>query len=150
MGLTAIISNNQQGRIRFRLLDKKGDKAYFESLGNELNRINGIYSVKTNPITGSVLVLHNTNTESIIQQIKDAGFFFVKDTNHKEDPVTESVRKSYAFLDNTIKNYVGGLSIHSLVLALLIVTGFYQILRGNLGLPAWYVAFWYAMTLAKR
>lgn len=150
MHCSAIICNNQSGRIRFRLLDKKGDKGYFEQIGQSLLNVDGIYSVQTNHVTASVLVLHKTTKENIIQQIKNQGFFEIKETQSQSKNITDAVRNSYEFLDSLTERYVGGLNIHSLVLASLIITGFYQLLRGNVGLPVWYVAFWYAMTLAKK
>ncbi|MCX8026361.1 MAG: hypothetical protein N3A62_00705 [Thermodesulfovibrionales bacterium] len=148
MDCSAKIITNQTGRIRFRLNNKKAD--YLDNIGQQLLTFEGVYSVKTNPTTGSILVLHNTNGEEILKQIKNRGFMEINETDKKEISIVDATRISYDHLDNFVKRYLGGLNIHSLVLASLLITGVYQLLRGNIGLPAWYVAFWYAMTLAKR
>ncbi|MFQ3573351.1 MAG: HMA2 domain-containing protein [Thermodesulfovibrionales bacterium] len=150
MGCNAQICHQQPGRIRFRLLDKKGDRVYFEQIEQELLKIGGIDSVKSNHLTGSVLVLHRATTEDILQRIKAHGFFEIPEITKQTGTVTDAVRNSYYLLNDISKRYLGGLDIHSIVLTSLIITGIYQILRGNVGLPVWYVAFWYAMTLVKK
>lgn len=148
MDCSAQIITNQTGRIRLRLNNKKAD--YLDNIGQQLLTFEGVYSIKTNPTTGSILVLHNTNGEEILKQIKNSRIMQITETDKKEISIVDATRISYDHLDNIVKRYLGGLNIHSLVLASLLIAGVYQLLRGNIGLPAWYVAFWYAMTLAKR
>jgi hypothetical protein len=44
----------------------------------------------------------------------------------------------------------GELDIPSVFFAALLISGIYQIARGNMAAPAWYTAFWYAFGIFSR
>lgn len=135
------------GRLRLRISGKKGDADFFSRIQEGLAHCPGVEKVGVNARTGSVLVIHHAALGDIGEYASQHGLF----TCNNPDP---SLRKSLfdstedvvRQLNRRLKRSTAGeLDIASLVFLLLILSGAYQILRGNVRGPAWYMAFWYAL-----
>jgi len=55
---SAGIVHDSAGRLRLRLPDAKGDRALFESLAAAAMALDGVLEVRANPLTASLLILH--------------------------------------------------------------------------------------------
>jgi copper chaperone CopZ len=150
MSTEARITHRTPERLRLKIPSRKGDYPYFDSLRRQLSNLPGVKSVEVNPMTGSLLFLLEPGRE--ISLAKAAGNYF---TLLEEDPGTLTLQDAVANLFGEINRKIGsftggGLDLRSFVFAGCVALGIYQISIGNIVAPAWYVAFWYAMTLATQ
>lgn len=155
----ARITHNIKGRLRIKIPLRKGDRDYFSSLAGELVKIPGIARVEINPLTGSILVLHETELEKIIDHANENGLFRIllddmknansnnnsKGTNRR---ITSRISDVFKQADSKMLDISGGqLDIGGSAFIALAGFGIYQIYRGNLIALPWYAAFWYALNI---
>ena len=77
------------------------------------------------------------------------GLFAIKeDKKIRVTSFHDSVSGQFAALNDRVREVTGeGFDLPGLALLALVVSGVYQIARGNFTAPAWYTAFWYALGL---
>lgn len=156
----ARMTHNIKGRMRIKVLPRKGDRGYFTSLASDLLKIDGIKNVETNPITGSVLILHETETDKIVDYANEKGLFRLISGEMKNDPknngsvtgsprrLTSRIADAFKQTDSKMLDATGGqIDIGGAAFLSLVGVGIYQIARGNFMAPAWYAAFWYALNI---
>jgi hypothetical protein len=62
-----------------------------------------------------------------------------------------NVADTFQMYNRNLKKVTGGdVDIPSLIFLSLIISGIWQIARGNLAIPAWYTAFYYALGVFTR
>jgi len=67
----AFITHFITGRVRIKIPSKKGDEAFFLSIKERFSNFPGVQKIKINSLTGSILILHSFDPESLdIKQIK--------------------------------------------------------------------------------
>jgi hypothetical protein len=143
-------SNN---RLRIRIPSKKRDAAYFGSLVKHFANLRGIEEVRVNPITAGVLFIHDVDVETIAGHAGEHGLFTLRLDNNdmRRDSIFGAASKSMAAWNRQLRRFSGGsLDVPSLIFLGLVITGFYQITRGNLRMPPWYTAFWYALGIFSK
>ncbi len=140
------------GRLRLKISDSKGDADFFFRIGEELARCPGVEKVGLNARTGSVLLIHHAAAGDIAEYASRHGLFTCNDLDpSRRKSLFETTEDVVRRLNRRLKRTTGGeLDIASLVFLLLILSGAYQILRGNVRGPAWYTAFWYALGIFSR
>ncbi|WEX74813.1 hypothetical protein PYH37_000094 [Sinorhizobium numidicum] len=62
---TATIEHSMSGRLRVRVPDRRGDVSYFRSAVERLSEHPEIAGLRANPMTGSILIQHETDLPSI-------------------------------------------------------------------------------------
>jgi hypothetical protein len=67
----AVIVHRIPGRIRLRVQDKRGDPDYFATLSEDITGMPGIYAVKVNPMTGSVVIHYSGTTDGMLAQLEE-------------------------------------------------------------------------------
>lgn len=79
MSAAAQLSHRIPGRVRLKIIDRKGNADYFASLEQSLQGCPGLLDVQCNPLTGSVLLQHDPKTpfESILARVEAMGLFRV-------------------------------------------------------------------------
>jgi hypothetical protein len=133
-------------RVRIKVPSKRGDTVYFASVKEGLSSCPGVVSVDTNPQTAGILVVHSGEMKSLADYAKAKNLFVLNIPKTKPRSLMSDVAATFKSYNDQLKKMTGGeLDIPSLVFLSLIVSGVYQIIRGNLGAPAWYTAFYYAL-----
>lgn len=136
------------GRMRVKIPSKRMDSSYFASLKDQLTKKEEIIQVETNPMTGSLLIHHRLDSQTISDYAESAGLFMVAMQNPKTTPLSQKVTGAFKDFDKNVKGFTGGeLDIPGIAFIVLTGLGVFQISRGNFAAPAWYTAFWYALNI---
>lgn len=138
-------------RLRVRIPSKKGDSSYFSLIKESLGSCPGIETIEVNPLTGSVLLIHDTDAAKIANYAAGNELFRFRPWKGSRKTLFESVEEILGQVNRRLKRVTGGeFDIPSLFFVILLISGIHQVARGNLGAPAWYTAFWYAFGIFSR
>jgi hypothetical protein len=108
----------------------------------------GIRSMTANPLTGSILILHETERETIEKYAADRGIFSLVVNTPARARSAVNVSSSVADLDERVRALTsGGMDLRLAVVLALVGSGLYQLVRGNAGALPWHAAFWYAFNI---
>ncbi len=118
------------GRARLRIVERRGDEAFFAAIATRLSALPGIYHVEVRPLTGSIVIAHGAPIARIGAAAEQAGLFGLDETTE------ESAEWPELPIDARTAAMVG--------LGLVAV---WQLLRGQIFPPA-VTAAWYAAHLA--
>jgi hypothetical protein len=144
----AQIVHTSPGRIRVKLPAERGNAVVLEGICGRLRNYPGVYSAEANPITGSILILHETNAEAITGYARSQGLFSLRVEVHRKPEVQRIVTSTVASADRSIRRLTSGdMDIRMASVVLLIAAGLFDLLRGNFIAMPWYVAFWYAFNV---
>lgn len=139
------VSHQSHGRLRIKIFQAKGDAEYFQGLKKALAVNSQISAVEVNPVTASVLILHNTTNEEIINYADEQGLIKLASLDKKADNVSTKVAELFKAANAEASAATGGgLDLPRITFLSLIGFGLYQLSRGNFVVPPWYTAFWYA------
>jgi flagellar basal body P-ring protein FlgI len=142
----AHISHSTHGRVRFKIPSKKGDVSFFTNIKDTLEKNARVAGVVINPVTGSVLVTHNTDTDSITKLAESNKFFKLEKRRPRH--ISNNLVESFKSMDDKLKSATDGeLDLPTVSFLALAGAGIYDIARGNFAAPAWYTAFWYALNI---
>jgi hypothetical protein len=149
--LTAEVVHRTNGRLRVKVPAKKGDSAFFEAAAEKLAECPGVEKVEVNPVTASILFALSTTPERINRFAERKGLFRLAPWRPVRKTIFADVADLFRKWNRALKESSGGdLDIPSLVFVSLVISGVYQIARGNLSMPAWYTAFYYALGVFSR
>ena len=142
---SAHISHVTKGRVRFKIPAKKGNARFFSNIKDVLEKNTKVAGVEINPVTGSVLVTHKADIDSIIKLAESNKLFKLEKRRQR---LSNNVVESFKSLDNTLKSATDGeIDLPTASFLTLAGVGIYEIARGNFAAPAWYTAFWYALNI---
>ena len=71
----AIIAHESSGRLRIKIPASRGDAGVLAAYRDHLSQCPGIISVEINPITGSMLFLHQTSVAAIFDYAHEKNVF---------------------------------------------------------------------------
>src|SRR5262245_29288629 len=71
----ATLEHATPGRLRMKVAALRGDAPYFRSVIEKLSGQPGIAALRANPLTGSILINHDTDVPSICRIAADRGLF---------------------------------------------------------------------------
>jgi len=144
----AYISHQTAERLRIRIPSKRGDAEYFNWLKEQFSSLKGIKKLEVNPLTGSVLIIHNSNKESLMEYAMANNFFSLKGLDSYPTGLQRRVSETFNGFNTQLKELTDGeLDIGGLAFLILLGAGIYQISRGNITAIPWYAAFWYALSI---
>ena len=144
----AHISHHTTGRLRIKIPSKKGDSTYLNSLKEHFSGLEGIRDLQFNPTTGSVLILHTLDNQTIAEYAKAKRIFSLTGGNSFPDGLHLRVTETFKGMNNQVKVLTSGeINIGSLAFLALMGAGIYQIGKGNFTAIPWYTAFWYALNI---
>lgn len=145
MAPTARIVHNLPERVRFRIDAHKGDREYFVEVAQRLADQFSPERLEANPLTGSLLVQKSDlDVEAVVSFSKKEGLFEID--SETPSGMAEKAVAPLSALSSRLKDLsFGQLDLANVAFFVLIGTGLYQLIRGNLRSPPWYTAFWYAM-----
>jgi hypothetical protein len=136
MAPEARVVHRTRGRLRLRVPARIRNQAYFERVCRTLSESSAVTEVAANPITGSVLVLHEDDAEVVLALGAEQGLFRVAERPAARPPV---LVRGYAGLQ-AVDRQITARSRHRLDLPTatfyaLAAAGTLQLLRGDV-LPA--------------
>lgn len=153
----AFITHLISGRVRIKIPSKKGDEAFFFSMKERFSNFPGVRQIEINPLTGSLLILHSYDRESLDMKQINAytelnSLFRLEGGAPGGKGPSLNIRgrfgETFHGFNEKTKELTGGeVDLPTLAFLLLLGVGVYQIGAGNFAAPAWYVAFWYAMNI---
>ncbi len=146
----AYLSHQTSERLRLKIPSKKGDIAYFSSLRKEFSNNQGIKGIEVNPLTGSVLFIHNANKDTITELAEAKSLFRLveKVENTEGSSLSSKISEAFKDLNKQVGSFTGReIDIPGIAFLGLLAVGIFQISRGNFTAPAWYTAFWYALNI---
>lgn len=147
----ARVSHCSERRLRIKIPSKRKDETFFGFLQSQLASINGVESVEVNPSTASILVIHSTSRDTILNFAREHNLFSLENVRGNSPHFHRGVEQAYGALDRQVKGFLGGgLNLGALVSVVLAGMGIYQISRGNFGAIPWYSAFWYSLGIFLR
>jgi hypothetical protein len=139
------------GRLRIKVPAKRGDTEYFSQLEEHFSGQVGVESVVVNPTTGSALFVGESETRSIAHHGLKCSLFTLRKAKRSRHTLFESVAATFKSGNDQLRNLTDGhIDIPSAVFMSLLGTGLYQIFRGNVAVPAWYTAFYYALGIFTK
>ena len=132
-------------RLRIRVDSMRRDDAFFHRVKEALQQEFPQAEISVNTMTGSLLLRHTDyDLPSLAKTAADRGLFELAESDGQV-PVARSIQRSFEGANRAVRRATGSeLDLPSLVFIFLAGTAAYQIGRGNISLPPWYTAFWYA------
>jgi hypothetical protein len=104
-----------------------------------------VESVSVNPRTGSALLFTDSDVGTLANIAVRHGLFSLKSEHSQRDTLIDTISNNVKITNNRLLRFTGGeLDIASVVFLFMLVSGIYQVMRGNVTAPAWYAAFYYA------
>ncbi len=144
----AFVSHMTGTRIRLKIPSKKKDSVFFSSLAEKIPAIEGVQSVEMNPVTGSVLLLHSSDPEHIIQTFATAGFFRFESSSSERAHLQGRISEAFNGINVALKDVSENeLDLGGAAFLILLALGGYQIIKGNFTAIPWYAAGWYALNI---
>jgi len=143
----AYIIHKTSKRLRIKIPLQKGNADYFLHAHEKFSAYQKFASLKTNALTGSLLITDEKLDSEAIKEFAEANKLFTLQTaKHATTPLSIKLVKPVGDLSSYIKRSSGGeLDLPGLAFILLLGVGLYQVVKGNFTSPPWYTAFWYAM-----
>ena len=146
----AYVSHLSSGRLRVKIPSKKGNILFFSSLKDQLSQLPGVQTIEINPVTGSILLIHSLDAESVTSFLKAQNLLKIQPGRDSFD-FHQEVTRLFSAADRQVKGFIGGgINLGALAFLGLTGAGIYQILRGNFSAIPWYSAFWYALGIFLR
>lgn len=130
---TARVARQGWRRTRLRFVERRGDEAFLNWLIVQLSALPDVTHVEAHALTGSVLILHDGASASVLDNATSAGLFTI--SGEYDEPRAQ--------LDMEAASVAAPLVAAGLLSAFAI----WQLLRGRVLPPAVTLA-WYASTLA--
>jgi hypothetical protein len=142
----AHIKHRIPGRARVKIESRRGNVAYFRKVEQQLATCSGINCLETNPVTGSLLVLHTVELESIGSFAEEKGLFRLATLYPPTTvPVTYWISDNLKELDRGLKVLSGeAIDLTGLLFLALVGLAIYQGLQGDMMAPA-VTLIWYAL-----
>jgi len=142
----AHVSHTIPRRLRIKIPSKKGQTSYFDAVSNRLLDCPGVEDVKVNPATSSVVVTYGCETTALAAYGRRHGLFSLRQPKPRPKTLFQSVAGAFRSYNTSLKEMTNGeIDIPSLVFVTLVISGAWQLARGNFVMPAWYTAFYYAL-----
>jgi Heavy metal associated domain 2 len=147
----AHVSHRTAHRLRIKIPSKRGDVSYFSTLQESLSGCPGVGEIRVNSRTGSALISHECERKTLAEFAREKDLFRLKRSVRPRKSLFGNVADTFQAYNQDLKKVTGGeVDIPSLIFLSLIVSGIWQIARGNLAMPAWYTAFYYALGVFTR
>jgi hypothetical protein len=150
----AIIAHASSGRLRVKIPSQRGNLGALKSYGDQFAACPGVLSIEVNPVTGSILLIHQTTVREIAEYARSRNLFSLEEQKGPKVPSADLRRnlgETFKSFDRQIQNLTDGdMDLSGFALAALIAAGTAQILTGNAVAIPWFAAYWYAFHLYSR
>ncbi|HYE36872.1 HMA2 domain-containing protein [Methylocaldum sp.] len=138
--VSAFVIHELPGRLRLRIPEKRSDAVFFADLAERLTQCPGVTRVAPNALTGSVLLLHSSETRAVdvAKYAEQSALFSVKPVSAA--PVRtlgQHASEGLDAFDRSLNSVSGGLvDLQSVFFLLLLGLAVHQARRGQLLVPA--------------
>jgi Heavy metal associated domain 2 len=151
MSADAAIVHQLPGRLRLRIVDRKGDSWFFEKLKNGLERCSAIRQLDINPTTGSVLIHHDGNADEILKYGGTHDLFVLAPpAGRRTVPPSRAAVHALRTLDSRVKERTSGSwDLRELAFFTLSLGALVQTARRNFW-PEALTLIWYAMLTLQQ
>ena len=154
----AKVIHQMPGRIRIRVKGNIQDKkAFFEGLRESMKSRFDFDNVQINPVTGSLVLFqgkdkHPLDTAASVRKwARKENLFFLEPEPKAERFVVDHSRNMVERIDRTIRKVSSNhLDMGSSVFLLLIFHALREVAAGNLVVPSWFTALWFASSIYNR
>lgn len=147
----AEIVHRTPNRLRLSIPMLKGNASYGARLGEALAEYPGIDKVRIDLITASVLVQGLTLDPPGLAEFGRSRELFNLERSHGPRSLAEQATRPVRSLSRQVRQLTGGdLDLPEMAFLTLLGVGIVQALRGNLPIPPWYTAFWYAFGIFSK
>jgi hypothetical protein len=131
------------GRVRYRILERRGDAEFFRGVQELLRQHDGIQTVAVNAATASILVHHTGEADEIAAAAQAAGLFEVAPM--PTPSLGAQARSGLRTADRDLRRITDGrVDMNSALFLGLTGLAMHQALKGNLLAPA-STLLWYAL-----
>lgn len=141
----AYVVHTARTRLRVRIPCKRGVSSYFSMLQEVFEAQSIVKSVSVNPRTGGALLITEADVGTIADIAVQHEVFALSSRHRRRNTLIDRISDSVKATNGRLMRFTGGeLDLASAVFLFMLVSGVYQVMRGNLTAPAWYAAFYYA------
>ena len=141
----AHVGHSVPGRLRIKVPSKRSDAVYFAGIQDELSGCPGVLKVEVNALTGSVLLVHAGEPDTVGRFGEERDLFRLA-AAPPSPPLRERVSDSVARLNGGISLLLGGpVDWRTCAVLGLVGLGLVQLARGQILAPA-VTLLWYAAT----
>lgn len=135
-GPEAHVSHASAGRVRIKVPGRRGDSDYFAEVARRLGQCPGVRQIAVNPLTGSILIEHESETAAILDFAETGDVVSLKP---QEDvvPLAVTVREGAAEMDRRLREAAGNaLDLWSATSLVFLALACVQLARGHYVGPA--------------
>jgi hypothetical protein len=152
MAPEAHIVHRTPERLRIRIDEKKGDLSYFSTLKDKFSRYRSFENITENHLTGSLLFVEKRiDADAIFEFAESNHLFDLRNTLEETQPLSQRVVQPIRKFDSRLNRFTKGeIDLSGFIFMILLVSGIFQIARGNFAAPPWYTAFWYALGIFTK
>lgn len=146
----ATVVHRTARRLRVKIPSRKGDEGFFARLREEFAARPEVEECAVNALTGSLLLVGGGDVGEVAKQAEEKGLFSLEKAALQavQAPLHQRVSDYAGKLDRQVRRAFGEeFGVAGLTFLFFLGLGLYQVIRGNLAAPAWYVSFWYALML---
>jgi Heavy metal associated domain 2 len=148
----AVVSHSSPGRLRIKIASLKGEEKALAEWKEQLAQCPGVSSVDISPVTGSILLIHQTSIDAIAEYARRKELFLLQQARQIQGRgsgnLHQNITETFKGMDEKVRNLTDGdMNMGGLAFVVLVGAGVIQILNGNAGALPWYGAFWYAFNI---
>src|SRR5690349_10552 len=92
----AAIEHRIPGRMRLRLVSRRSDTDFFQRVATALCELPGVHRADINPRTGSILVVHGGDEETVLAAARERRLFLASPPAHSVVPAASLSRPGAA------------------------------------------------------
>lgn len=134
----AHVVHQLRGRVRIRILEKRGDPEFFQEARRRLDTLPGVADVWVNANTGSILLLHPEQSyEELEPHIRRLELFEIVGGSEPERPALATLESGIARINGAISSGThGSADLRTLIFVGLMALTIRQVIRGQIMAPA--------------
>lgn len=137
------------GRFRIRLAILKGDSRGLETVAETLRACRDVHSVTSNPVTGSLLIMHSGSFSDIAACAAESVMLELVQRKDAPLDIQRRFNEGLRQLDRDIMSVTGGnIDVNGLLILAFTSLAIQQAIQGQVAIPA-ATALWYAMEAAR-
>jgi hypothetical protein len=144
---SAHIAHESAGRLRVRVPARRGNEGFFQQAVDALASMPGVSHVQANPVTASILVLHEREVANVAEFAEQQRLFRLDPEPSSGLPAAVRVSAALRRIDHTLFGARGGQAeLRTVAFLALLALATHQTVKGNVMAPA-VTLLWYALTL---
>lgn len=143
--------HNIPNRLRIKVESKQGDAVFFNTIEKETQNRFSQLKVQSNPVTGSILIFGIEDVNALKEFFKANNLFELSIPPPAPKSLAQHLMQPIDQINKAAGNFTGGiLDLPSAIFLGLLTFGIIELARGNLRMPPWYTAFWYAFGVFSK